>query len=251
MKLTVGSGFSKLAGFVDSFVGKDVGLSKALGDCEMAVGLASDPGFGVPASAADSVVFMGDEAHLGEKHINAAVEAMLKAHPENVQIHPSYNANTKKWDMDWKMAGDEGFDPLAGQVISPWNIAFLSKVWKEPLAYSRAKEMVRTEHAGNNPFAEFFTLFLEQYAGWGVIGQTGSLQNNMTNDVNVKNGMLTAPIINMMGTYTLTLEEQKRGNRGALNSSPLSRKQSYLNYVMDMMDAIMIYYGNEETGTKG
>ena len=251
MKLTVGSGFNKLAGLVDSFVGKDVGLSKALGDCEMAVGLASDPGFGVPASAADSVVFMGDEAHLGEKHINAAVEAMLKAHPENVQIHPSYNTNTKKWDMDWKMAGDEGFDPLAGQVISPWNIAFLSKVWKEPLAYSRAKEMVRTEHAGNNPFAEFFTLFLEQYAGWGVIGQTGSLQNNMTNDVNVKNGMLTAPIINMMGTYTLTLEEQKRGNWGALNSSPLSRKQSYLNYVMDMMDAIMIYYGNEETGTKG
>lgn len=251
MKLTTGAGFNKLAGFVETFVGKDVGLNKALGDCEMAVGLATDPGFGVPASAADSVVFMGDEAHLGEKHINAAVEAMLKAHPENVQIHPKYDERRQKWDMDWKMAGDEGFDPLAGQVISPWNIAFLSKVWKEPLAYSRAKEMVRTEHAGNNPFAEFFTLFLEQYAGWGVIGQTGSLQNNMTNDVNVKNGMLTAPIINMMGTYTLTLEEQKRGNWGALNSSPLSRKQSYLNYVMDMMDAIMIYYGNEETGTKG
>ena len=88
---------------------------------------------------------------------------------------------------------------------------------------------MRTEYAGNNPFAEIFTLFLEQYAGWGVIGQTGSLQNNMTNDVNVLNGMMSAPIINMMGTYSLTLEEKKRGNWGAIGSSPLSRKQAYLN----------------------
>ena len=98
---------------------------------------------------------------------------MLKAHPENVQIHPKYNLDTGKFDQKFVMAGDEGFDPIAGQLFSPWNITFLSKVGKEPLAYSRAKEMVRTEHAGNNPFAEIFTLFLEQYAGWGVIGQTG------------------------------------------------------------------------------
>ena len=111
--------------------------------------------------------------------------------------------------------------------------------------------MVRTEHAGNNPWAEIFTLFLEQYAGWGVIGQSGSLQNNMTNDVNVINGMMSAPIINMMGTYSLTLEEKKRANWGPVGGSPLSRKQAYLNYVMDMMESIMIYYGNPETRTYG
>lgn len=251
MKLTVGSGFNRLAGIVEQMVGTDAGLNKALGNCEMAIGLASDPGFGVPAHAADSAIFMGDEALAGNKIITNACEALLKADPNKVQMRPQYNPETAKWDMSFKMAGDEGFDPIAGQLFSPWNIAFLSKVWKEPLAYSKAHEMVRTEHAGNNPWAEIFTLLLEQYAGWGVIGQTGSLQNNMTNDVNVLNGMMSAPIINMMGTYSLTLEEKKRNNWGPLGSSPLSRKQSYLNYVMDMMESIMIYYGNPETKTYG
>lgn len=251
MKLHVGNGFNNLAGLAERFVGSDAGLNKALGDCELSIGLATEAGFGVPAHAADSAVFAGDEALLGQKHITAAVEAMLKTNPDKVQIHPMFNANTMKFDQKFCMAGDEGFDPIAGQLFSPWNIAFLSKVWKEPLAYSRAKEMVRTEHAGNNPWAEIFTLFLEQYAGWGVIGQTGTLQNNMTNDVNVMNGMLSAPIINMMGTYSLTLEEKKRANWGPLGSSPLSRKQAYLNYVMDMMESIMIYYGNPETKTYG
>ena len=251
MKLTVGNGFNRLAGVVDEFVNKDAGLAKALGDCELAIGLASEPGFGVPAHAAESAIFMGDEAFRGQKIITAAQEAMLKQDPSKVQMRPKYNADKQVWDMQFSMAGDEGFDPIAGQLFSPWNIAFLSKVWKEPLAYSKAHEMVRTEHAGNNPFAEIFTLFLEQYAGWGVIGQTGSLQNNMTNDVNVLNGMMSAPIINMMGTYSVTLEEKKRGNWGPVGGSPLSRKQSYLNYVMDMMESIMIYYGNKETKTYG
>ena len=251
MKLTVGTGFNHLAGVVDQFVGSDAGLRKALGDCELSIGLAGEAGFGVPAHAAGSAIFMGDEAHAGDKIISAAVEAMLKSDPSKVQMRPRFNADTCKWDMTFKMAGDEGFDPIAGQLFSPWNIAYLSKVWKEPLAYSNAHKMVRTEHAGNNPWAEIFTLFLEQYAGWGAIGQTGSLQNNMANDVNVLNGMMSAPIINMMGTYSLTLEEKKRSNWGPVGSSPLSRKQSYLNYVMDMMESIMIYYGNEETKTYG
>ena len=251
MKLNVGNGFDHLAGLVNEFVGSDAGLNKALGDCELSVGLATEAGFGVPAHAAESAIFMGDEAFKGQKIINAAQEAMLKADPSKIQMRPKYDAEHQKWDMQFAMAGDAGFDPVAGQLFSPWNIAFLSKVWKEPLAYSNAHKMVRTEHAGNNPWAEIFTLFLEEYAGWGVIGQTGSLQNNMTNDVNVVNGMLSAPIINMMGTYSLTLEEKKRANWGPLGSSPLSRKQSYLNYVMDMMESIMIYYGNAETKTYG
>ena len=251
MKLNVGSGFNRLAGVVEQFIGTDAGLSKALSNCELDIGLASDAKFGVPAHAADSAIFMGDEAFAGNKIISAACEAMLKQDPSKVQMRPRYNPDKGNWDMMFKMAGDEGFDPIAGQLFSPWNITYLSKVWKEPLAYSRAHEMVRKEHAGNNPWAEIFTLFLEQYAGWGVIGQTGSLQNNMTNDVNVLNGMMSAPIINMMGTYSLTLEEKKRNNWGPMGSSPLSRKQAYLNYVMDMMESIMIYYGNPETNTYG
>lgn len=251
MKLTVGKGFNKLAGTIDEFVGRDVGLSKALSGCELSVGLASEPEFGVPAHAVDNALYMGDAAYIEGKEITAAAEAMLRKDPSKIQVRPKYNPETKGFTQQFLMAGDAGFDPIAGQLFSPQNIAYLSKIWKEPLAYSRAKEIIRTEHAGNNPFAEIFTLFLEQYSGWGVIGQTGSLQNNMTNDVNVKNGMLSASIINMMGTYSVTLEEKRRKNWGPIGTSPIARKQSYLNYVMDMMDAILIYYGNEETDTLG
>ena len=251
MKLTVGTGLNNIAGLVDQFVGMDKGLSRALEGCELSIGRATESGFGVPAHAADSALFMGDEAFMGDKHITAAAEALLKKDPSKIQLHSKYDPSKMKWDQIFAMAGDAAFDPIAGQLFSPWNIAFLSKVWKEPLSYSRAKEMVRSEHATNNPFAEIFTLFLEEYAGWGVIGQTGSLQNTTTNDVNVMSGMISAPIINIMGTYTLTLEEKRRKQWGPMGSSPLSRKQAYLNYVMDMIDSVLIYYGNPETQTTG
>lgn len=251
MELKLGKGFDRLGGQLEQFVGSDPALSRALSGCEIQIGLATERGFGVPSHAADSAIFMGDERLLGEKHINAATEAMLRTKPENVQVRSRYNPETQLFDTHFTMAGDAGFDPLAGQLFSPWNISYLSKVWKEPLSYSNVDKLVRTEHAGNNPWAEIFTLFMEEYAGWGVIGQTGDLQNNMTNDVNVINGMMSAPIINMMGTYSVTLEEKRRKNWGAIGSSPIGRKQSYLNYALDMMENVMKYYGNPETNTYG
>lgn len=251
MKSKFGSGFSRLGGIVEDLVGRDQALSHALAGCEISVGMAKDPEFGVPASAMSDPIYMGDEAHMGEKIITAAAEAMLKQDPSKVQIHPRYNPRTSKFDMEFAMPGDAGFDPLAGQLFNPWNITYLSKVWKEPLAYSNADKLVKTEHGGANPFAEIFTFFLEQYAGWGVIGQTGDYQNTLANDVNVMNGMASFPIINMMGTYTVTLEEKQRKQWGPVGSSPLGRKQAYLNYVLDMMKSIMKIYGNEETGTAG
>lgn len=251
MQYKFGSGFSKLGGIMEDFVGHNPALSKATNGCSLEVGMATDPEFGIPAHAADNPIFMGDECHVGNKIISAATEAMLQKDPSKVQIHPRYNAQTGKFDMEFSMNGDAGFDPLAGQQFSPWNITYLSKIWKEPLAYSNADKLVKSESGGANPFAEIFTFFLEQYAGWGAIGQTGDLQNILTNDVNVKNGMASFPIINMMGSYSLTLEEKRRKTWGPVGTSPLGRKQSYLNYCLDMMKSIMKLYGNEETGTAG
>ena len=232
MDIKAGNGFRGLVDKAMTFIERDAAMSKALGDSEFAIGFDSDNGFGVPSHAADSAVYMGDEAHLGQKFSNPAVEAMLKKDPSKVQIRPEFNVNTNKWDMHFAMQGDAVFDPLAGQAFSPWNITYLSKVWKEPLAYSNAHKLIKKMSGGNNPFAEIFTLFLEQYAGWGVIGQAGNLQNSLTNDVNVRSGMASFPIINMMGTYTVTLREKKQQGWGPFGQSPIARKQSYLNYVM-------------------
>ena len=251
MNIKAGKGFSKLVNNAMSFIDRDASMTRALNDSELSIGFDQDAGFGVPSHAADSAVFMGDEQFLGDKIINSAAEAMLKSNPNNVQIRPQYNERTGKFDMKFAMSGDAAFDPLAGQAFSPWNITYLSKVWKEPLAYSNAQKLIKKMSAGNNPFAELFTLFLEQYAGWGVIGQTGSLQNTTTNDVNVRNGMASFPIINIMGTYSVTLREKKQRGWGPFGQSPVARKQSYLNYVMNMIECILILYGNEETNTPG
>lgn len=251
MDIKTGKGFSGLVNKAMSFIERDAAMMKALGDSEFGIGFDSDNGFGVPSHAADCALYMGDEAHVGQKFTNPAVEAMLKKDPSKVQLKPEFNPNTNKWDMHFAMQGDAAFDPLAGQAFSPWNITYLSKVWKEPLAYSNAHKLIKKMSGGNNPFAEIFTLFLEQYAGWGVIGQAGNLQNSLTNDVNVRTGMASFPIINMSGTYTVTLREKKQQGWGPFSSSPVARKQSYLNYVMDMMEAILILYGNEETNTPG
>lgn len=252
MDIKTGKGFSGLVNKAMSYVEKDAGLMRALNNCTLEVGFDNDPGFGVPAHAADSALFCGDEAVIGRKIIDTATEAMLRTDASKVSVRPQWNEETKKFDMLFKsMLGDAAPDFLAGQIFSPWNITYLNKIWKEPLSYSHAKELVRSENAGNNPFAELFTLFLEQYAGWGVIGQTGTFQNNMTNDVQVKNGMASFPIINMMGTYSITLREKKQKSWGPMGTSPIARKQSYLEYVMDMMKNILIIYGNEETNTPG
>lgn len=251
MEFKTGKGFSKLVERTQSLIEKDVGLQRGLAGAKIDVGFSSDPEFGVPGHAAETAIFCGDSAHIEGKIISEAAEAMLKSDAEKVQMRPVFDYNTGKFKMRFAMAGDAGFDPIAGQLFSPWNITYLSKIWKEPLMYSRAKDVIRSEHAGSNPFAEIFTLFMEQYAGWGVIGQTGDLQNQMANDVNIKDGIASFPIINMMGTYSVTLEEKKRKVWGPTGQSPIGRKQSYLNYVFDMMDAILIYFGNEETHTPG
>lgn len=251
MNIKVGKGFNKLVDNAMALVHRDEAMTRALGDTELSVGFDSEPGFGVPATAANTPLFVGDEWLIGDKAISAAAEVLLKKDPEKIQIRAKYNPELGKFGIKFAMPGDEDFDPLAGQALSPWNITYLSKVWKEPLAYSNAMQLVKKMSAGNNPFAEFFTLFLEQYAGWGVIGQTGEFQNTTTNDVNVRNGMASFPIINMMGTYSVTLREKRQQGWGPFDGSPVARKQSYLNYVMDMMECILALYGNEETKTPG
>jgi hypothetical protein len=234
-------------------------LERALSGCDLQIGPASDSKYGVPAHAQDCV-FCGDENWIGDKIATAQAEALMATDPSKMMIVPKYNPSTQHWDMLFtsgkgdRVAGDEfpttNPDFVGGQLWSPWNISYMSKVFKEPLAYTNVDQYI-TYDAGSNPWAEIYTLFLEQYSGWAMTGQTGSLQNTFTADVNVKDGYMSAPVINISGTYSLTLEEQVRGTPGPFGSSPMARKQQYLSYVMNMIRAQIALFGNDETGTNG
>lgn len=256
MKINASNVTQALASRVESLLASDAGMRHALRGLDLDIGLASDPDFAVPAHAADSAVFVGDEAWVDPTPVSSPmVESLLKTHPERVRVRPVYNEASHTWRMEFKalpLNGDAIDTPalLEGQVFSPWNISYMSRIWQEPLTYSRAKSLVEID-AGSNPWAEIFTLFLEQYAGWGIIGQTGSVQNNGTGDVNVLNGMMSANVINISGTYSLTLDEREGRARAPYGTSGKTRKESYLSYVMDMIDDILILFGNDGTDTKG
>lgn len=239
----------RLENVLSKVLERDVALRKALSGCDLSIGPASDDRFAVPAAAQDCV-FIGDSAWIEGKNIDAATEALFQVDPSKVSIRPRYNAATNKWTLEFKPMAGDALDPIAGQLFSPWNISYIAKVFKEPLSYSNIDRVV-TYEAGSNPWAEIFTLFMEQYAGWAMVGHTGSLQTNTTSDVNVKDGLMSAPVINISGTYSLTLEEQTRGNLGYPGMSPMTRKQQYLNYAINMLKAVIGYYGNDETGTDG
>lgn len=225
----------------------DPAFTKVGAGLSVEIGPESEANFAVPAHAQDAI-FVGDSAHLLDPIATAEVAALYKKDPSKVNVKPTYDSLRKGWS--YKFTKDSLLD---GQQFLPWNVSYFKKIFKEPLAYTHAFDLVARD-SGDNPWAEIMSLVMEQYAGWGTIGSTGDMQNKMTNDVNVINGMMSASVINMMVTYTITQAEKERASGKGANpfgESSIATKQRYANYVMNMLKAYMIYFGNEDTETKG
>lgn len=253
MNISVSRSCKPLKTLAENFLANDKGLSSIANGFDLSVGPASEAAFQTPAHAQDAI-FVGDSVRIIGANRTAEIEALFKADPNKVMARPVYDSAQKGWTLDFQKAFTaDALSPLAGQLFSPWNISFFKKIFREPLLYSHAKEMVRVEQ-GSNPWAEVMTLLMEQYAGFAMLSQTGSTQNTMTNDVNVINGMMSSPVLNMSVTYSLTVEEQNRSrnpNGNPFAGQGIMQKQKYANYVLDMLENYIIYYGNAETATLG
>jgi hypothetical protein len=253
MRIDISSDFPGLARVMDGYLSKyDRALNEGTKGMELSIGLAKDDRYGVPAHAASSPVYAGDSAHILGKRINPVVESLLKTHPEQVAMDFAWDADKKGWWVEFKArpAGDAAPDFIAGQQFSPWNISFFKTIFKEPLSYSNFKRAVRMDN-GTNPWTEIFSLFYRHYAGFAAI--TGRMSDQSTNDVNVIDGLMSAAVINMMVTWTNTIEEIKRSEvRGnPFGRSSLAEKPSYARYALDMLSEYLGWYGNRETDTMG
>lgn len=253
MNMTVSRSCKPLKRLAENFIAADKGLSSIANGFDLSIGPASESAFQTPAHAQDAI-FVGDSARIIGANKTAEVDALFQADPSKVMARPVYDSEKKAWLLDFQKAftGD-ALSPLAGQLFSPWNISFFKRIFREPLLYSHARELVSIEQ-GSNPWAEVMTLLMEQYAGLAMLNQTGSTQNSMTNDVNVINGMMSSPVLNMSVTYSLTIEEQNRSrnpNGNPFAGQGIMQKQKYANYVLDMLENYLIYFGNPETETKG
>jgi len=219
------------------------------------VGPSSAEGFRTPAHARDAL-FIGDSAHIGKLIATESTKAMYKQNPDSVAVVPRWNSLTQKYDILAAALpmgiGDAAVDLLSAQSVAPWNQGWFGNIFDKPLLYSHASELVKLEQ-GTEPWCEVMNLMLADYQGFAQDTESGSAENALTKDINVASGLMTAPVINMFVTYSMTIEETARANQ---SSSPygsvlIAKKIKYANYVLQMLTDFLTYYGNADTGTQG
>lgn len=251
--------FKKVGKIANRLVSANGKANHLLRDATLQIGRASDPKYGVPASAVNSPIYVGDHAVLGSVIGNSAeIEALYKKNPLAVNMKPRFNILTGKYDVVCSKSGIQNFvgdsgELISMQTISPWNASYFPELFKQPLLYSHARDLVK-RLGGTNPWGEVQNLQLAAYSGWGLIGESGTVAANMKQNVNVQSGIMSAPIINIKVFFNFTVEEMERakGDNGSpFAGSLMVEKQRYAQYVIDMITDYLTYYGNEDTNTIG
>ncbi len=189
-------GMKHLAKAAEHLINGNSKASALLSDATLSIGLASDPAYGIPAAAVQNPIFVGDAAMIGgAAGMTAELEALYKKDARNVNIRPAYNLTTGKYDLIFSKSGVRA--PLTGdvapiigaQMISPWNASFFPELYRQPLLYSHARDLVKRK-TGSNPWAETQALPLASYSGWAQLGSAGTVGANLKKNVNVQSGMM-------------------------------------------------------------
>lgn len=259
MRIDCSSEFKKLGKMAGRMIASDGMANDLLRDATLQIGRGSDPHYGIPASAVTNPIFVGDSAAVGiPVGLTPEMEALYKKSPVSVDIKPRFNMKTGKYDMLYSKSGIQTYtgdsgELIAAQAISPWNASYFSEMFKQPLLYSHARDLVK-RLGGTNPWGEVQNLQLAAYSGWGLIDAAGSVAANLKQNVNVQGGIMSSAIINIKVFFNFTVEEMERakGSNGSpFAGSLMAEKQKYAQYVIDMITDYLTYYGNEETNTLG
>ena len=149
MKINCSSEFKKVGKIANRLVSANGKASDLLRDATLQIGRASDPEYGVPASAVNSPIYVGDHAVLGSVIGNSAeIEALYKKNPLAVNMKPRFNIRTGKYDVVCSKSGIQNFvgdsgELISMQTISPWNASYFPELFRQPLLYSHAREIGR------------------------------------------------------------------------------------------------------------
>ncbi len=259
MRIDCSSEFKRLGKLANRMIGANGKASSILQDATLQIGRASDPHYGVPAMAVQNPIYVGDAAALGAAvGLTPELEALYKKNALGVNIKPRFNMKTGKYDMVYSKSGVQTYtgdsgELIAAQAISPWNASYFPELFKQPLLYSHARDLVK-RLGGTNPWGEVQNLQLAAYSGWGLIDAAGTVAANLKQNVNVQGGIMSSSIINIKVFFNFTVEEMERakGDNGSpFAGSLMAEKQRYAQYVIDMITDYLTYYGNEETNTLG
>jgi hypothetical protein len=276
MQITTDKNFSDLGEMIGEFIGGKsnstlmAGAKKATSKMEMGIGLSDmmpdDGGLSRPFYA-DQAVF-GQAVMDGGSEVLALVEAAgreglsetaRRQALSHLTLNTRYNRETGKFDKVWGKARPAGVsdaapDLVAAQLASPGSVGYFTDIFRKPLIWSNARKLAEM-YTGDNPWAEMMTLITEDYSGFAALMNAGSLNNNASADVEVQDGLMTQPVMNAWVSYRISIEELERSknpnSRFPFNGQPISFKQSYANWALDLALDYSIIFGIPQAGING
>ena len=259
MKLDCSPEYKRIGKLVKRMVERNGKANEILGDATLQIGPASDAHFGVPLSAVQNPIYVGDGAAINKAiGLSPELEALYKKSSLNVDMKPRFNPRNGKYDMVFAKSGVQTYtgdsgELIAAQAISPWNASLFPELFKQPLLYSHARDLVK-RMGGTRPWAQVQNLALAAYSGWSLVGGAGTVASNLKQNVNVQGGMMSSAIINIKVFYNFNIEETERvkdGDDSPFGGELMKLKPIYAQYVVDMTTDLFTYYGNDETNTLG
>lgn len=259
-------------GVIENFIARQPGGEERCRTMELAVGLASLPEFQIPFRAIQEPCYVGDPSHVvgDASSIIGSAEAMALGRKDLSLVdsrfvldsslrggrgrspNGKYRLAVEKRKAVSDAIGDAAPNLMLNQALSPWNVGYFQKIFKAPLLYSHAQDLVKVE-SGTEPWCEVMDMFLADYTGFASLTDTGALSNNAVRNVNVTSGLMSSPVINMSASYDISIEEMKRAEQSGspFGSQLITVKQKYADYVLRMLTAYLIYFGNTNTETVG
>lgn len=261
MDLNISGSLKSLETLLQSMFRKDPQIEKNLGNATLTVGLESEPKYQMPLEAFENPIFVGSGSGVGDAGsmlgdivATEDLKTLMKTDPARVMSKFTFNEGKNKFDIHYKQrgVGDADSGLISGQLYSPWLVSWFEKVFVQPLLYTGAFKLCKN-HTGSSPWGDVMSLPVAQFAGFSDLSFAGDLENNANANISIKNGMMSAPIINMDVTYAFSLAEKEaaKGGNFPYANQMMALKPKYADYVLDMMKAYLILYGNAATGTVG
>lgn len=282
MQIIAEKPFQGVADMMNEFIGGKptnalmASAQKATSRMEMGIGLSDsmpdDPGLSRPLYF-DQANF-GTAVMDGGSEVQALVEAAARdglsegerrAAMSKLRLDRRYNRETGRFDMIWGKARNGGQmdsfgamdaapDLIAAQLASPGSIGYFTDIFRKPLIWSNASKLAEM-YTGDNPWAELMTLITEDYSGFAALMNAGAVSNNASADVEVRDSLMSQPVMNAWVSYRISIEELERSknpnSRFPFNGQPIAFKQSYANWALDMLRDYAIIYGVPDAGING
>lgn len=143
---------------------------------------------------------------------------------------------------------------MEGLSIPMWNVAFMTKIFKQPFATSHAKDLVSVE-SFSNAWADVIVMFKEAFEGYGKLSTVakGNVKQNNSNPITNNADQIVDEVYNISVDYESdVMEDIKARQPGNFVSGQLKAdREKYGAMVLDRMQDALIYYGSEEAGMDG